>query len=182
MSEENKDVKKEAPKVDVDAIIKERDSLAKEKAEYEKKLQSVQTEQEKAQQKALEEQNKYKELYESLKPKAERHDTLESVMSEYYEAELKEVPEDKRDLIPEGSIENRLKWIKQAKGKGLFSTEAKAPVASVNKKPNADPTQAEYLSWDVNDPRLLKLNASESRAYIAKRQAARQGVTAWGRS
>jgi hypothetical protein len=184
MSEEKKEVPKEEVKkdaVDVEALKKERDGLAKEKADFEKRLKSIEGEKTKSEQKALEEQNKFKELYEGLKPKAERHDLLESTLTEYYEAEIKDIPADKVDLIPEGSIESRLKWVKQAKVKGLFGEQAKAPVNTVNKKPNADPTQPEYLSWSPDDRRLLKLNPLEARAYRAHRTIATTGNAAWGR-
>lgn len=182
MGEENQAPKAEENKVDVDAVIKERDTYAQQAKELNERLAKIEAEQNKAQEQSLKEQNKYKELYEGVKAKAERHDVLEAGLQEYFETEIAEIPEDKRDLIPEGSVESRLKWVKQAKQKGLFNPQKAntTPVNTATRKPNSDPTQPEYLSWSPNDPRLLKLSISEARNYRSHRQAVPAGNRGWG--
>lgn len=69
----------------------------------------------------------FDKLISDLKPKAARAAELESTLREYLDAEIADIPEDKRDLIPDGDIAAQLKWVKAAKAKGLFAAPPKAP-------------------------------------------------------
>lgn len=69
----------------------------------------------------------YDKLINDLKPKAARAAELEATLREYLDAEIADIPEDKRDLIPEGDIAAQLRWVKAAKAKGLFTAPPKAP-------------------------------------------------------
>ncbi len=68
----------------------------------------------------------YTKLIDDLKPKAELAKALEATVKEYFELELADVPEDRRDLIPDGDVATKLKWLKKAKLAGVFGTP-KAP-------------------------------------------------------
>lgn len=48
-------------------------------------------------------------------------ESFQNVFTEMVDAKIKEIPEDMRDLIPEGlTIEQKLSWINKAEEKGLF--------------------------------------------------------------
>jgi len=92
----------------------ERELLAKEKA-----LKDLQTSR-------MVEKEEYKELYEKatseiseLKPKAEQIESWRQVMEVLLEAQINEIPEEMRGLIPEEmSVAQKLNWI--AKNKALL--------------------------------------------------------------
>lgn len=95
-------------------------------------LDSLLAEKQQAEKQAKEEQGKFQELYEeasknidSYKSQAEQHServkALEGVFSELLDAKLEAVPEDLRDIIPDGlSPEQKLAWVDRAERKGLF--------------------------------------------------------------
>jgi ribonucleoside-triphosphate reductase len=56
-----------------------------------------------------------------LKPKAEQADKYAEQIEAMLETELEDVPEDKRDLVPDGDPLTRLKWLQRAKAKGVFA-------------------------------------------------------------
>lgn len=125
------------------------------------KLRTLEQEKENASAKALKEQEKFKELAESLEPKAKRADELEKALKGYFDLEVADVPEDKRTLIPSGPVEVQLSWLKTAKAQGIFTGGAtKPPAGSAQGKPN-DPNTPEFLSYTPSDPRLLHLSRDQ---------------------
>jgi hypothetical protein len=71
------------------------------------------------------EQGKWKELYEKAKPQAERTAELEAIVTDLVAAEIANVPERFRALVPQGNAAATLTWIQEAKAAGLFA----APIA-----------------------------------------------------
>ena len=67
------------------------------------------------------EQGKWKELYEKSKPQAERTAELEALVAELVAAEIANVPEKFRALVPQGNAATTLTWIQEAKAAGLFA-------------------------------------------------------------
>lgn len=46
--------------------------------------------------------------------------SLQEVLEKFYEAEIADVPEEKRDIIPDLPLKDKLIWLKNAKSKGVF--------------------------------------------------------------
>ncbi|MBD1222756.1 hypothetical protein [Virgibacillus halodenitrificans] len=69
-------------------------------------------------------QGEYESLYNDLKsthdPLKEQFDAYQEVFKEMLQNRLEEVPEDFRDLIPNGNELEQMKWIENATKKGLF--------------------------------------------------------------
>lgn len=117
------------PKTRFDEINAKYKELADKVAEYEK----AKAEEERVK---AEELGEFEKLYKTTQKdldtirenssKAEERATqLESVINELVENKLNNVPEEYRDLIPEGiSAEEKLKWISKAESKGLFKKSA----------------------------------------------------------
>jgi muconolactone delta-isomerase len=111
-----------------------KDQIAKMKAEYEHMLtvhQEMKTKydrkvkaEEEAARKALEEQGKFRELYEGIH---HEHETLKAlaekqtaVIAALRDAELQHIPEKFKAIIPQGDPVNQLEWIAQARKAGVF--------------------------------------------------------------
>jgi hypothetical protein len=75
----------------------------------------------------LSEQERLAQDLAALKPKAEQAQVYEQTIGEILEIELNDVPEDKRGLVPELAPHAKLKWLREAKSKGLFGTTAPPP-------------------------------------------------------
>ena len=74
--------------------------------------------------KALMEQGKFKELYDStaknmaeITPKFEK---MQKTIQGLLDAEMKSIPENMKGLVPSGDILDQLDWISKAKASGLF--------------------------------------------------------------
>jgi len=114
------DVKPEnmIPKSRLDEVIAQRDAATK-------KAEALERAQQEAEKKRLEEANQYKELYEktqaelsSLKPKAEQVDTYEKTLQDILAAQVAELPEDYRDVVPDGlTTQAKLDWLAKNKSK-----------------------------------------------------------------
>ncbi len=78
--------------------------------------------------KEQQEAGKFQDVINALKPKAERVDALEATLKGYLAAEIEEIPEDMRDLIPAGDVTAQLAWIKQAKGRNFFKKPTAPPM------------------------------------------------------
>jgi seryl-tRNA synthetase len=106
------------PKDRFDEINEKYKALSKEIEAKEKALR-------KAQEERLKEQEDYKRLYEEtasrlseLEPKAEQLDAVLETMEALLEAEVQELPEDLRDIIPdELSVKAKLDWLRKHKAK-----------------------------------------------------------------
>lgn len=74
------------------------------------------------------EAGKFEDVIKALQPKAERADALEKALQEYLNAEVAEIPEAMRSLVPQGDITAQLGWIKQAKAAQLFTRKPLPPL------------------------------------------------------
>jgi hypothetical protein len=114
------------------------------KTKFDKKLEAEKV----AATKALEEQGKFKELYEStkgdhesLKSTVERQNT---VISKLLEAEMAKVPEKFKTIIPQGDAISQLEWIAQARNAGVF--EAKQQQSGDGTPPPAKGSDSGFMS------------------------------------
>lgn len=128
----------------------------KESIERKEKLRAAEKEKADREQHRLAEDGKFKELVDTLKPKAERADALETALKGYFDLEVADISEDQRSLIPVGPVDTQLSWLKNAKAKGLFGKPKEAPADSAQGK-KGDGNTPEYLSWAPTDPRITKL-------------------------
>lgn len=78
-----------------------------------------------AQEEALK-KGEFEKVIGDLKPKAERAAALEQALKGYLDAEIADIPEDMRTLVPTGDVIAQLGWVKQAKTAGLFANKLKA--------------------------------------------------------
>lgn len=99
----------------------ELDRARKEAASYRAKLKKLESAQEAATAKALEEQGKFKELYESAQKTIAELSPYKTMFGEVIESEISSVPEHLRELVPAGSDAEKLSWIRKAKASGLFA-------------------------------------------------------------
>lgn len=160
---------------------KEKADLLKETMSRKQELKDLNDKLAKQKQDELTEQGKWKELHDGLKPKAERLDAVEATIKEILELEIADVPADKRELIPAGTPEAQLKWVKTAKAKGLFN----APQEPNPKKPPVNPKGKgvegkEFLTWSVDDPRLKTMSTSEYQEWKAYQQTQQTASPAKG--
>lgn len=151
----------------------------KESIERKEKIRAAEKEKADAEQKRLQDEGKFKELVESLKPKAERADALETALKGYFDLEIADIPEDKRNLIPAGPVETQLTWVKNAKGQGIFGVPKKEPAKSDQGKKDEGNTP-EFLSWAPTDPRLTSLSAADYQRW--KKHNGRDGSAPVGSS
>lgn len=115
---ETKPAEHMVPKSRLDELIAKLDAANK-------KADALEKAQQDAEKKRLEEANQYKELYEktqtelsNLKPKAEQVDEYEKVLQEQLTAEIAELPDDFKDVIPDGlSTKDKLRWLAKNKSK-----------------------------------------------------------------
>ena len=63
----------------------------------------------------------HEKIIAELKPQAEAAKRLNQALEEIFKLELEGVPEDMRDLIPQGDVSTRLTWLKVAKTRGFFT-------------------------------------------------------------
>lgn len=167
----------------VQQLEKKNKDLLKETMDRKEKIRAFEKQQQDAQEALQREQGKFKELYDASQPKVKRLEEVEPVLQEIFDLEIADVPEDKRDLIPDGPIEQKLKWVKNAKAKGLFGQkkeEKKPPVNSDGTKPNSHGATPDFVSWGANDPRLLKLSPQDYNVWKQHNRAPKQGVKGWG--
>ena len=85
----------------------------------------------------------FEKIISDLKPKAERATQLEEAIASIVEAELKDVPQHMRDLVPQGDSIMQLSWLKNARSKGLFN---RTPAPNTDAGVTGDNKQALKLS------------------------------------
>lgn len=141
----------------LEASLKE---TTKESIERKEKIRAAEKEKADAEQKRLAEEGKFKELVDTLKPKAERADALELALKGYFDLEVADVPEEKRTLIPQGSVETQLTWLKNAKAQGIFGAP-KTPPAGSDQGKKGDGNTPEFLSYAPTDKRLETLSVED---------------------
>ena len=108
-----------------------------------------------AENKALEESNNFKKLYEKaqaeitgLKPKAEQLDSMEKTLGALLEAQVKDLPEQFQDIVPDGlNTQQKLDWLGKNKAKFMrpegFDIGAGSNGAKPNKQKATDLTPEE---------------------------------------
>lgn len=69
----------------------------------------------------------HQKVIDGLKPKAERADVLEAALKGYLDAELAELTDEQRGLVPDGDVTAQLAWLKKAKASGLFARTQPPP-------------------------------------------------------
>ncbi len=115
------------------------------------------------QRKLLEEQGNFQDIIKSLEPKAQRTEELTKTLQEYLNTELEQIPSDMRDLVPEGDITSQLKWIQNARAKGLFTKPA-PPITDAGEKGDTPPPQRDEPEGTRNIRDIAKQNG-----YLRKR-------------
>lgn len=110
----------------------------------------------------------------SLEPKAARAAELEATLKGYLQAELEDIPEESRDLVPEfdGDVAKQLEFVKKAKSRGLFE-----PKGQTRRAPSLDggagtgqPIEGEPLTdFERDVARRLPGGEEEYRKYKKRR-------------
>lgn len=104
--------------------------------------------------KKQEEDGNFQEIIKDLTPKAERAAALEKTLSTYLETELKDIPEDRRSLIPDGlSVEQKLEYI--AKNRAILRGDGKKNVnrsSSPGNGAGGDDEPTEFTLEQLQDP------------------------------
>jgi hypothetical protein len=121
LSPDARKVFEETQKGLLSALQKEREAHS----DASKKAEALEKAQQEADRKRLEESQEYKKLYEttladltSIKPKAEQVDTYEKTLAAILAAQIEELPEDFRDVVPDGlSTQAKLDWLAKNKSK-----------------------------------------------------------------
>jgi hypothetical protein len=144
-TDENKEDKRETPATWDEVFKHPRFKELNEAANtYKAKAEALEKANQEAEQKRLLEQNDFKQLYEktqaeltSLKPKAEQLLSMEKTLNLLLEAEVKSLPEQFQDVVPDGlNTQQKLDWISKNKSKfmkpeafdiGAGKTGAKKP-------------------------------------------------------
>ena len=121
-----------------------------------KRLDDLEKDMAEAKRKEAEEAGRFKDLYESTKPKADRAEELEKTLGAILERRKSEIPAEFHDLIPTGDAVSQMQWIEQATAKGLFAPKS-APDLNPgkqgdSKKPNLTPEQQKAArQWNMTD-------------------------------
>jgi hypothetical protein len=134
--------------------------LRKENASHRQAKTAAEKAAQAATEQAAKEQGKWQELATTYEPKAKRAEALESFIAETLAAELANVPERLKALVPEGDALGQLRWLRTAKTAGLFTP------------PTAPTTDAGEASRNV--PRGLL--SKERRADLAARYGVREDL------
>lgn len=132
----------------------------KESIERKEKLRAIEKEKTDAEAKRLADEGKFKELVDSLKPKAERADALETALKGYFDLEVADLTDDQKSLIPAGTVDAQLSWLKGAKAKGIFGKPKEAPPKSEDGK-KGDEKDPDFLTWKPDDMRLTTLSPAD---------------------
>ena len=153
--EESERLEKEAQELEEEADKAESELLYP--ADYVRKLRQEAAEK---RIKAKELQRKVRELEAQLNTYKEKAEKAEEALNKLLEAELNQIPEQFRDLIPEGlTPAEKLSWIAKAKEKGLFK-----PVPSVGSEMPTSTTQQYDLS-KMTVSEMMKLSQENPELY-----------------
>lgn len=166
----------------IEKIENEKRELLHETMDRKDKLRKLEKEKEDAENARLKEEGKIKELLDKVQPKADRLDKLEPILNNLFDLEIADIPEEKRDVIPQFQhVEEKLQWVKNAKAKGVFGAPKKeTPAGSHNSKPNQEGSLPEFVSWAANDPRLQKLTLAEYQVWKQHNRQTGNKVVGWG--
>ena len=122
--------------------------------------------------KHLEDQGKFKELYEGSKAKADMVDEMSTAVQEMYDNAVKGISEDQLSLVPDLPIHKKLTWVSNAKAKGMLTdTEKKPdPVKTFDGKP-VDTKGKWWLTIDSKDERFESLSSEQYTEWKAHRDS-----------
>lgn len=102
--------------------MEEARKLRSESNNLRKRLQDIEKSQLTAAEQAAKEQGRWQELAQTYEPKAKRADELERYIADTLDAELANVPEKLKGLVPDGmDALGKLRWLQAAKAAGLFA-------------------------------------------------------------
>lgn len=147
-TQDDKKTENMIPKSRLDEVIAQRDAA-------QRKAEALEKAQQDAEKKRLEEASEYKKLYEttqtelsSLKPKAEQVEAYEKTLQEILEAQVAELPEEFKDIVPDGlSTKQKLDWLAKNKSKFMkaepFDIGAGKRGVKPDKKTELTPEQKE---------------------------------------
>ena len=123
--------------------------------EVQAKLDELLNEKAEAERKAAEQKGEFEKLYKETSKKLEdtqskyksadkRAKELEAIITDMLNARLENLPEELRDIIPEGlTPEQKLAWIDKAERKGLFGPKAEEPIGE-----GTNPPQQQAVNLD----------------------------------
>lgn len=100
------------------------DEVNKKMREYEKQLEALSRAQQEREQKEALDRGEHEKIINDLRPQAESAKKLTAALDAYFQQELMDVPEDMRDLIPDGDLTTKIDWLKKAKTRGVFKKPA----------------------------------------------------------
>lgn len=128
----------------------------------EEKLEKLSKAQEEDNRKRLEDDKKFKELYEQQKAKVESLTGIERAVEEYFGSEIADLTEEQKGLIPDAPVHNKLSWVKRAKALGLFGKKQDPPQKTFDGKPRTGmPPDKWYLEIKSSDPRFPTLSPAQ---------------------
>lgn len=130
-------------------------------AEMRAKFEERSAAEEKAKQAALKDQGKFKELYEAAAPKVEQLTRYEAVINKILDAELKNVPESLKGLIPEGDPVSKLDWIAKAREAGAFTPAKPAAKGGDGSPPPGNGMTPKTMT------QFMAMGAKDRAAYMA---------------
>ncbi|MEB1806604.1 MAG: hypothetical protein LPK26_04725 [Bacillaceae bacterium] len=115
-------------------------SVVQEKNQYKQQLENLLKQQQDDETEAKKKQGEFESLYNDLKSK---HDPLSEQFKQYQETfksilttKLEAVPEEFKDLIPQGNELEQLKWLENAESKGLFKKDNPQSFGNNGDNPN----------------------------------------------
>lgn len=154
------------PKTRFDEINKKYKEMSDKMAEFEKGKAEI--EKKKAEElgefeKLYKETSKEMDSYKSKTTQAEeRTKQLETVVNELIENKLKDIPDDFKDLIPEGmSADEKLAWISKAESKGFFKKSTTN--VEIGKPMNSMAPQVNVNTLSARDKLLFAFNSTKKK-------------------
>jgi hypothetical protein len=131
-----------------------------------------------AEKKRLQDENNYKELYEkaqgeisTLKPLAGSVEEMEATLQQVLEAEVASLPDQFKDVVPEGSTKSKLDWLNKNKSK-FVKPEALDIGAGAKGARKADPKNDELSPAEKQAAKDLGMSEADYIANMDKPVAA----------
>lgn len=133
-------------------------------------LQELREAQREAEEEAAREAGEFERLYTEAQPRLEQLDAYESTIGEMLEARLEQVPENMRELVPEGSSLARLRWLERAAAAGVLGGEQSPPRTSPGVPPSGrrQSPPPVITRQQMSDPAWVREHAEEIREAAAE--------------
>lgn len=145
--------------------------------QYQKRVQELEAQLAEIERAKLSEEERIRKDLETYKPKAEQAARYEAGIAKILEIELGEIPEDKRDLVPNLDPLAKLEWVRSAKAKGLF---APPPAPLPERKPSASSSSPQPGNGTAEREAQAKA-AIEAARKTGNPLALVQAMKRWGR-